>query len=61
MLVVSITEVPGIQLEALGVVRGSAVLSRDLGHDLMAGYRTLVGGELSDYADMLAEARSIVA
>ena len=32
---------------------------RDLGHDLMAGFRTLVGGEVTDYADMLTEARQI--
>ena len=56
MLIVTINEVPGKKLEALGVVRGSTVQSRNLGHDLMAGFRTLVGG---DYADMLTEARQI--
>ena len=53
MLIVTINEVPGKKLEALGVVRGSTVQSRNLGHDLMAGFRTLVGGEVTDYADML--------
>ena len=38
---------------------GSTVQSRNLGHDLMAGFRTLVGGEVTDYADMLTEARQI--
>ena len=52
MLIVTINEVPGKKLEALGVVR-------NLGHDLMAGFRTLVGGEVTDYADMLTEARQI--
>ena len=47
------------KLEALGVVRGSTVQSRNLGHDMMAGFRTLVGGEVTDYADMLTEARQI--
>ena len=56
MLIVTINEVPGKKLEALGVVRGSTVQSRNLGHDLMAGFRTLVGGEVTDYADMLTEA-----
>ena len=55
MLIVTINEVPGKKLEALGVVRGSTVQS----HDLMAGFRTLVGGEVTDYADMLTEARQI--
>ena len=36
MLIVTINEVPGKKLEALGVVRGSTVQSRNLGHDLMA-------------------------
>ena len=56
MLIVTINEIPGKKLEALGVVRGSTVQSRNLGHDLMAGFRTLVGGEVTDYADMLTEA-----
>ena len=42
MLIVTINEVPGKKLEALGVVRGSTVQSRNLGHDLMAGFRTLL-------------------
>ena len=56
MLIVTINEIPGKKLEALGVVRGSTVQSRNFGHDLMAG---LVGGEVTDYADMLTEARQI--
>ena len=58
MLIVTINEVPGKKLEALGVVRGSTVQSRNLGHDVMAGFRTL-GGEVTDYAEMLTEARQI--
>ena len=59
MLIVTINEVPGKKIEALGVVRGSTVQSRNLGHDIMAGFRTLVGGEVTDYAEMLTEARQI--
>ena len=55
MLIVTINEIPGKKLEALGVVRGSTVQSRNLGHDMMAGFRTLVGGEVTDYADMLTK------
>lgn len=58
MLIVTINEVPGKKIEALGVVRGSTVQSRNLGHDT-AGFRTLVGGEVTDYAEMLIEARQI--
>ena len=59
MLIVTINEVPGKKIEALGVVRGSTVQSSNLGHDIMAGFRTLVGGEVTDYAEMLTEARQI--
>ena len=59
MLIVTINEIPGKKLEALGVVRGSTVQSRNFGHDIMAGFRTLVGGEVTDYAEMLTEARQI--
>ena len=59
MLIVTINEVPGKKMEALGVVRGSTVQSRNFGHDIMAGFRTLVGGEVTDYAEMLTEARQI--
>ena len=38
MLIVTINEIPGKKLEALGVVRGSTVQSRNFGHDLMAGF-----------------------
>ena len=59
MLIVTINEVPGKKMEALGVVRGSTVQSRNFGHDIMAGFRTLVGGEVTDYAEILTEARQI--
>ena len=42
MLIVTINEIPGKKLEALGVVRGSTVQSRNLGHDMMAGFRPLL-------------------
>ena len=59
MLIVTINEIPGKKLEALGVVRGSTVQRRNLGHDMKAAYRTLERGDVTDYADMLTEARQI--
>lgn len=59
MLIVTTETIPGKAYTVLGLVRGSTVQSRNFGHDLMAGFRTLVGGEITDYADMLAEARQI--
>ena len=59
MLIVTIDHIPGKDFKALGVVRGSTVRSKNLGQDIMAGFRTLVGGEVADYAEMLTEARQI--
>ena len=59
MLIVTIDHIPGKDFKVLGVVRGSTVRSKNLGQDIMAGFRTLVGGEVADYAEMLTEARQI--
>ena len=59
MIIVTINEIPGKRFEVLGMARGSTVQSKNFGHDIMAGFRTLVGGEITDYAEMLAEARQI--
>ncbi|MFI3169151.1 MAG: YbjQ family protein [Faecalibacterium sp.] len=59
MLIVTTNDIPGKQIEALGVVRGSTVQSRNLGNDIIASFRTLVGGEINDYAEMLINARQI--
>ena len=40
-----------------GLVRGNTLRARHIGRDIMAGLRALVGGELTDYTKMLAEAR----
>ena len=59
MLLLTIDYVPGIEIDALGMVKGSVVQSKNLGKDFMAGMKTLVGGELTGYTEMLQEARQI--
>ena len=59
MLLVNIDHIPGKELEALGIVKGTVVQSKNFGKDFMAGMKTLVGGELSAYTEMLNEARQI--
>ena len=49
----------GREIEALGLVKGSVVQSKNFGKDFMAGMKTLVGGEIESYTDMLNEARQI--
>ncbi|GAI86529.1 unnamed protein product, partial [marine sediment metagenome] len=43
--------------KTIGLVRGSTIRARHLGRDIMAGLRSLVGGEIVDYTKMMAEAR----
>ena len=59
MLLLNIDYVPGKEIEALGIVKGTVVQTKNLGKDFMAGMKTLVGGELTGYTEMLIEARQI--
>ena len=56
MLLVNIDYIPGKDLEVLGIVKGTVVQSKK---DFMAGMKTLVGGEITGYTEMLNEARQI--
>ena len=44
-------------VETIGLVRGNTIRARHVGKDIMAGLRTLVGGEITEYTKMLAESR----
>ncbi|MDD6213329.1 MAG: YbjQ family protein [Clostridiales bacterium] len=59
MKLLNIDYVPGKEIEALEMVKGTVVMSKNLGKDFMAGMKTLVGGELFGYTEMLNEARQI--
>ena len=58
MLLVTSDEVPGRKVvEVLGLVRGSSVRARAVGRDIQAGIRSLVGGRVGVYVELLAETR----
>ncbi|MEE8470588.1 MAG: YbjQ family protein [Dehalococcoidia bacterium] len=58
MIIVTSDQVEGRKIvKTLGLVRGSTIRARHLGHDIMAGLRNIVGGEITDYTKMLAESR----
>ena len=59
MKIVSISTIPGKEIEALGIVKGTIVQSKNIGRDFMAGMKTIVGGEIKGYTEMLNEARQI--
>ena len=43
--------------ETLGIVKGNTIRARHVGKDILAGFRTIVGGEITEYTKMLAESR----
>jgi uncharacterized protein YbjQ (UPF0145 family) len=58
MIVLTTEQIEGKKIaETLGLVKGSTIRARNIGHDLMAGLRNIVGGEVKDYTVMLAQAR----
>lgn len=60
MLLSTLESIPGKEVrEVLGVVCGSTIRARWLGKDIMAALRTLVGGEVKEYTEMLSAARRI--
>ena len=59
MLLLTINYVPGKEIEALVIAKGTTVQSKNFGKDFMSGMKGLVGGELTSYTEMLNEARQI--
>ena len=59
MILVNTEYVAGKELEMLGMVKGSTVQSKNIGKDITQGLKTLVGGELTAYNEMMNEARAI--
>lgn len=58
MLFSTTPDLPGREIaECLGVVTGNVVQSKNVGRDIMAGLKGLVGGEIKGYTEMLSEAR----
>jgi uncharacterized protein YbjQ (UPF0145 family) len=58
MIIINTDQVPGKSVsETLGIARGSTVRARNLGRDIFAGLKNLVGGEISEYTRLLADAR----
>ena len=60
MLITTSERIEGKRIiQTLGLVKGSAIRARHIGRDITAGLRTLVGGEIPEYTQMLAEAREL--
>ena len=59
MLLTTTERIDGRETETLGLVRGCTVQSKNFGRDFMSGLKTLVGGEITAYTEMMNEARAI--
>lgn len=59
MILVNTDYIEGKKLEMLGLVKGSTIQSKNLGKDITQGFKTLVGGELKAYNEMMNEARAL--
>ncbi len=59
MILVNTDYISGKEFEMLGLVRGSTIQSKNVGKDIMQSFKTLVGGELKAYNEMMNEARAI--
>ena len=59
MILVNTDYISGKELETLGLVQWSTIQSKNIGRDISQGFKTLVGGELKAYTDMMNEARAL--
>ena len=59
MILVNTDYISGRELEMLGIVKGSTIPSKHIGKDISQAFKTLVGGELKAYNEMMNEARAI--
>lgn len=58
MIIVTTETIPGLNVShSVGVVRGSTVRTRNIGRDIFAGFKNMVGGEIHGYTQLMADAR----
>ena len=58
MIITTVEKIEGKNItRTIGLVKGSTIRARHVGRDIMAGLRSLVGGEITDYTKMMAESR----
>ena len=59
MILVNTDYISGKNLETITLVKGSTIQSKNIGRDITQGFKTLVGGELKAYNEMMKESRAI--
>lgn len=59
MILVNTDYITGKELEMLGLVKGSTIQSKNIGRDITQSFKTIIGGELGAYTEMMNEARAL--
>ncbi len=59
MLLTTTESIPGRSYEILGIVKGNMIQTRNIGRDIGQGLKSMVGGELSTYTEMMNESRAV--
>ena len=59
MILVNTDYISGKELEMLGLVKGSTIQSKNIGRDITQSFKTIVGGELGAYTEMMNDARAL--
>jgi uncharacterized protein YbjQ (UPF0145 family) len=59
MILVNTDYITGKEFEMLGLVKGSTIQSKNIGRDITQGLKTLIGGELKAYTEMMNDARAL--
>lgn len=59
MILVNTDYISGKDIETISVAKGSVVWSKNVGKDILSSFKTLVGGEIKSYTEMMNEARAI--
>lgn len=59
MIITSTDGISGKELDIIGIVKGSTIQTKNIGRDISQSFKTLVGGELKSYTDMMNKARDL--
>ena len=59
MIIVTTDYITGKNLQTLGLVKGATIQSKNIGRDITQSFKTIVGGELKAYTQMMSEARDL--
>lgn len=59
MILVNTDYISGMELVMLGLVKGSTIQTKNIGKDITQGFKSLMGGELEGYTEMMNEARAL--